>query len=448
MLLQLSPLLQVISPSGLHETRRPEAGLENVVFTPKQHFRKETVCRREVEPAPDDGTVQVRLSTRYARAASVGAWVLRLTVNGLPVQRWRGALHAGRIRVRLQGIRRGDVIGLEIRTMQNRVGAGSWEKASRYVVEEVRFESLAVASTVKPSAHADFTDPRLDPAAIAPQAAAVPIEALLIRSRVLPELNWDVEQQWAVTTDHFVLPMLIVPRRAAAGSVVLCNGAVDLQRSQRRPVFQRSSWQAEIPQHQLYICDPGTVGAEALSLSWGHLSGGVWCIPVAAQAVRAVLGLLQGVRPLPRTYFGSSAGGFWALGLLHFDPGSAAVVNNAQFDCTRWMVGGVNALREARFRDALPATIRRAYPEETNVLKLLESRDEARLIDYHVNLSSGHDREVDLPQAEAFIRTNPEQAAELRIHAYEDPAALHNPMSQSRTLEAIRSSLSRIEGEG
>lgn len=442
--LPLEPLLQVAHPQGKTLTHDPSDDLADSVFIPRAHFQHDLVSRRQFEPAMVDGVAHLRISTRYARPAALGAWVLRLSINGMPLQRWRGALTAGRIRIRVDGVRKGDVLALEIRSLQDRTGAVSWEKATRYRIEESRFEPHSMAAGSRPLAHADVTDPRLDPGTVAADSVAVPIEALHSGQDVLPDLEWDIPQRWAVSTDHFVLPLLLVPRTNAAGSIVLCNGAVDLERSRGLPVFQRSSWHARIPQHQVYVCDPGTVGSEALSLSWGHLSGGIWCVPQAAQAVQGILGLLEGQRPLRRTYFGSSAGGFWALGLMHHDPGAAAVVNNAQFDWTRWMAGGVNALRKARFNGSLPATIRSGYPTQTSALRLLTSGDQPRAVDYYVNLASQHDRTVDLEQARRFQIEEPHLSSAFRIHGYEDPETGHNPMSQDATLSAIQASQVRL----
>lgn len=446
--LPLSPRLRISPRLGAEQDHPLSEEHVDAVYMPRQHFRKGAVCRRDCDAVPADGTVHVRLSTRFAREAARGAWVLRVTVNGVPVQRWRGALQTGRFRTRIDGIRRGDIVGFEIVSLQDRAGAASWEKASLYLIEEVRFSPREVPSGDLRRAHTDVPDPQLDPQSVAPEGVVVPIEALLDTSKTLPELTWDSPQQWAVSTDQFVLPLLVVPRSSATGSVVLSNGAVDLERSDGRPVFQRSSWHTMLEQHQVYVCDPGTVGAEALPLSWGHLSGGVWCVPEASRAIRAVLSLLEGTQAQPRLYFGSSAGGFWALGLMHHDPGSGAVVNNTQFDCTRWMAGGVNALRHARFQGSLPATIRRAYPERTSMLRLLATVDAARIVDYHVNASSPHDRTVDLEQARRFIAEHPRLAAGLRIHEYEDPVAGHNPLPQDRTLEAIRSGFERLRTAG
>ena len=155
------------------------------------------------------------------------------------------------------------------------------------------------------------------------------------------------------------------------------------------------------------------------------------------RAVRAVSSALGVTEPRNRAYFGSSAGGFLSLALLAGDSGARAVVNNAQFDWTRWMPTGVNALRNARFGGKLPAAIRKQYPLTSNVLTLLAERGEPVTVDYHVNLASTHDRQQDLPLFEAFVHAHPELCADVRIHRYFHQANGHNPMPKADTLRVI-----------
>lgn len=256
--------------------------------------------------------------------------------------------------------------------------------------------------------------------------------------------RWPREQQHRldVRTEHAVLPFLVVPRTGADGLLVLNNGAVDQSIAQGRPVFQRSSWSAEIRRHQIYFCDPGTLGDDRLSLAWGQLSGAHWVTRDAVRAVRALAAGLGATPAARRVYYGSSAGGFMALAMLADDPGAAAVVNNAQFDWTRWMATGLNPLREARFGNMLPARLRARHPLRTNALNLLAKRGHPVRIDYHVNLASEHDREIDRPMLDEFVRSHPELTAGVRVLPYEDPEARHNPLPKERTLELLDSAFS------
>ncbi|VEI50377.1 alpha/beta hydrolase family protein [Kocuria rosea] len=243
-----------------------------------------------------------------------------------------------------------------------------------------------------------------------------------------------------VVTGQTVLPFLVVPRAGADSLLVISNGAVDHTVAQGHPVFQRSSWSREIRHHQVYFCDPGTVGIGHLSLAWGQVSREYSAVHDAAHAVRVVASGLRVADPGRRVYYGSSAGGFLALALLSDDEGASAILNNAQFDWTRWMATGLNPLRQARFANMLPLDLRRRYPLRTNVLNLLVKRDRPVRIDYHVNLASKHDRDIDHPMFEEFVHSHPSLTRNVQVLPYDDVEAGHNPLPKGRTIELLNDS--------
>ncbi|MFI7481844.1 hypothetical protein ACH9EU_05435 [Kocuria sp. M1R5S2] len=256
-------------------------------------------------------------------------------------------------------------------------------------------------------------------------------------------LTPDEHHRLDVVTDYFTISLLVVPRRGAEGLVVLNNGAVDQERAAGAPVFQRSTWSREIRHHQIYVHDPATGAPDFLSLGWGQMSPDKWAAFYIGRVVRA-LAVQLGVREARnRAYFGSSAGGFMALALLADDEGASAIINNAQFDWTRWMATGVNALRHARFGGMLPADIREKHPLTANVLNLLAKRARPLRIDYHVNVASTHDRKQDLPTFNAFVAQNPRLCADVRVHHYFDKSAGHNPLSKDRTLHLLHEAFAR-----
>ena len=253
----------------------------------------------------------------------------------------------------------------------------------------------------------------------------------------------DAHHRVDVVTDYFTIPLLIVPRTGADRLVVLNNGAVDQQRAAGAPVFQRSSWSSEIRHHQVYVSDPATGPPDFLSLGWGQMSPDKWAAFYIGRVVRTLAAQLGVTDARHRMYFGSSAGGFMALALLADDEGARAVINNAQFDWTRWMATGVNALRHARFGGMLPADIRAKHPLTANVLNLLVKRGRPLRIDYHVNLASTHDRKQDLPTFNAFLTANPRLCQDVRVHHYFDQTAGHNPLSKPETLGLLNESFHR-----
>ncbi|KLU08110.1 hypothetical protein [Kocuria sp. SM24M-10] len=247
----------------------------------------------------------------------------------------------------------------------------------------------------------------------------------------------EVAHRIDVVTPRTVLPLLVVRKLQAQSVVVMNNGAVDQNLAHRRVVFQRSSWSEDIRHHQIYLYDPATGGPDFLSLAWGQLSEDHWLVPDMARAVVTLAEALGCPEVHQRTYFGSSAGAFMALALMAHDNGSRAVINNAQFDWTRWMPTGVNALREARFGNLLPTLLRERYPDRTNVLTLLAARAARMNVQYHVNLASKHDRVIDYPMFHDFLVEHAHLIGDVEVHPYFDEKSGHNPLSKERTLSIL-----------
>lgn len=215
-----------------------------------------------------------------------------------------------------------------------------------------------------------------------------------------------------------------------ADLVILLNGAVDLERSQRQPVFQRFSWWPDIRSHVLAVCDPGTFGDEALPLAWSHASAWKWATPAIAEIIQVIAAAIGGLPPTRRTYFGSSAGGHLALQLSIRDPGSRAIANNCQFDWTRWFAPAVRAVCQSRFKGMSPQKIRERFSNEISPLNAVREFGLEPRLDYWINLSSSHDRSVDLPQLTDLIRTRPELSQRITVHAYHDSKQGHNPVDK------------------
>lgn len=219
--------------------------------------------------------------------------------------------------------------------------------------------------------------------------------------------------------------------------VILLNGAVDLDRSQRQPVFQRFSWWPDIGAHVLSVCDPGTVGDDALSLAWSHASPWKWATPVIAEIVHVIADSLGPIPSDRRTYFGSSAGGHLALQLSIRDPESRAVVNNCQFDWTRWFAPAVREVCTRRFERMSPQRIRDLFPNDISPLNAVREFGLIPRLDYWVNLSSKHDSGVELPQLIELFRTRPALAQGITVHAYRDPEKGHNPVDKQTALRML-----------
>lgn len=267
------------------------------------------------------------------------------------------------------------------------------------------------------------------------EVTTVPLAELrdFAAERLVPDEKLRVD----VVAERCTVPLLVVPRTGASKLLVLNNGAVDQERAGRSVVFQRSTWSDEIRHHQVYVYDPATGAPDFLRLGWGQLAPKQTVFVDIVRIVRRISLALGVESPADRTYFGSSAGGFIALSLAVNDPGARSVINNAQFDWTRWMAKSVNALRAARFGNQTPQALREKYPLTTNVLNLMAKRSRPLHLHYLVNLASKHDRQIDYPMFQQFMMDNPEICADVTVSHYFDPDAGHNPLHRSRLVPIL-----------
>lgn len=265
----------------------------------------------------------------------------------------------------------------------------------------------------------------------------ITIQVSDIDESALSDIPLDQPTRIDVSASGLVVPMLIVKRPSADHLVIMNNGAIDQSRAEGRPVFQRSTWWSQIQYHQIFVCDPATVGKNAIPLAWGNISETIWTPPSISQAVLAVSRAMGVEDPTHRLYFGSSAGGFMALALLGEDQGSKAIINNAQFDWTRWMEGAVDQLRAQRFNGLTPDQIRNRYRLTANVLERLADKKADLRCDYHVNTESEFDMVWALPAMNRFIEMNPELSSEIRVFTYSDSSSGHNPLGRAETISAL-----------
>ncbi|WP_295108570.1 hypothetical protein [uncultured Kocuria sp.] len=268
----------------------------------------------------------------------------------------------------------------------------------------------------------------------------IPLKYLAVRAGAL--LVSDVPVRLDVLYGTLRIPLLVVRRPSAHSMTVLCNGAVDLTRSHGEPVFQRSSWWSDIESHQIFVCDPGTVGSDALSLAWFQETPPAWLPTPVSRSISVVSKLLEVNDPRQRVYYGSSAGGFIALSLLAMDPGARAVVNNAQFDWTRWYAHQVQPVLDAHFPGKDAAYVRRHLPHRANVLHYLAKKCERIRVDYWVNLASDYDRTIPLRTFEKFFKTRDGAGDDVAVHRYDIPKQGHNPLGKDFTLQVLNEQIS------
>lgn len=250
-------------------------------------------------------------------------------------------------------------------------------------------------------------------------------------------LPWEKPVQLNVEASGLSIPLLVVRRQGAERVVVLNNDAIDQELAQGLPVFQRSTWWQRIAHHQIYVCDPATVGDHATSLAWGNISETIWTPPSISQAVSAVSRALGVEASSRRLYYGSGGGGFMALALHGEDEGSSAVVDNALFDWTRGAPETVDLLRSKRFDNLLPDEIRDRWRLTADVLARLADRQVHIHCDYHVNLEAGEETIAALTAMDAFMKGHPSLSSGIRIFRHAEPARGAQPLDGAETIAAI-----------
>lgn len=401
-------------------------------YLPQDDFVTGTTVTRHFHHVPGNGSLIFTVDSPYAKPSALGHWYYQVTINGRPVARWDGAERRRPVHVTIDNVNPSHEIAVEIVALRDHEGAASWEIASRARITDVLFTERR--SEGDPSVAVDV--PGCVFASENSGVLTVPVDHL---DELDPGyFEGDTPRRVDIVTKYCVIPLLVVRRPGADSTVIMCNGAVDQKISGGRPVFQRSTWWRDIAQHQIYVCDPATVGDGAVSLAWGQYSREYWTVPDTARAVQAIAKVLGSAPPDKHVYYGSSAGGFLALALLYHDPEAKAVVNNAQFDWTRWYAPAVNKLRARRLKSMLPADLRSRYPLRTNVLNLLSTMPHEPLVEYWVNTASDHDRDIDLPEFERFIQGFPTFGSTITCHEYHDPQAGHNPLAKGDTLQILK----------
>lgn len=269
-------------------------------------------------------------------------------------------------------------------------------------------------------------------------ARRLTVEDLKLLTRdAIPE---DAPHRIDVDLGFTVVPLLVVRRPQADRLIVFNNGSVNLELSHRQPVFQRSSWWSEIDAHQIFVCDPGTVGEDARAINWLQTAGSPWIVRDLMKGILALSRILGITSPERRLYYGSSAGGFAALLELAYDRQSRAIVNNPQINWTRWYSPQVKPVLEAHFPRLNAKQVRERFPRRTNCLQTFAIVGGAANVEYWVNMAAAHDRDVQLPFALDFVRRNPQICRQFAIRMYYDEQRGHNPLSKPETLELLESS--------
>lgn len=249
-----------------------------------------------------------------------------------------------------------------------------------------------------------------------------------------------------VLSGNVVVPALIwVNADHRDRLLVAMNGAV-ARRSAKKPteVFQRRTWVEDIEASVVFLADPTLQSDNTISIGWGQGGPGSYAIPAMAQTAQYIAGLL-GVPSERRVYFGSSAGGFQALQLGIRDPDAKVLVNNAQFDWTRYEPMNVRSICRHSYDGAAVEKVAKAHLGRTSVIEAAREQGAHPRIRYLLNAASPDDSENQLPAIIAALGRDSSLSSggALDVALYSDPKTQHSPISKSRTLAEINSAFER-----
>ena len=231
--------------------------------------------------------------------------------------------------------------------------------------------------------------------------------------------------------------------------LVLLNGAVERTEDRDpREVFQRRSWVDLLDANVLIMSDATIHPENSLRIGWAQGNGTSALEQAMAECVDYFRRSLQ-IENENILFFGSSAGGYQAVALHSRFNGSRFVVNNAQFDWTRYYPSYVDKVLAHSFDSISVESARRDFPSRCNVLeRFLDSNSSIRGA-YWLNVASSIDYKAQLPVLNAFMARRaarqPNTPMDISVDFYADKRAGHMPRGKEHTVGRINRALWEID---
>lgn len=165
------------------------------------------------------------------------------------------------------------------------------------------------------------------------------------------------------------LHMRIAERKRARSLLVLMPAAQSrIEQGQINPLFSRWNWIPDYPDaHVIAVSDPAIYADKSLSAAW-FISPQIDIIDEISRAVDETRSQLE-VAPEAVVTYGSSLGGFGALGVAAMLPGTRAVAEIPQLDLCRWPVPTALAALERHVTGMPLEKYRADHPEQLDVLE-------------------------------------------------------------------------------
>lgn len=227
--------------------------------------------------------------------------------------------------------------------------------------------------------------------------------------------------------------------------IVMFNGAVSRSSDKDpRNVFQRRTWSDELPANVLYLADPTLSNENNIQIGWGQGLGHNSPLNAMVRCSAFIRDYLQ-LANRDILFYGSSAGGFQATYVHAFFRESTFLVNNAQFDWTKYYKSFVQEIADYSHGGRTVADLVRSEDATTNVLDVFLQENSDINGTYMVNLTSRIDYRTQLPAVNEFLRkrttASDNVSTKLSIEVYADNKLGHMPLPKEQTIAAIKKSL-------
>ena len=251
----------------------------------------------------------------------------------------------------------------------------------------------------------------------------------------------------------YAVPCHFVPDEEYSNRLLVTfNGAVDRDGSKDpREIFQRRTWISSLNANVLMISDATLHPDNDLQIGWAQGNGTDALIRAMIECVEYFRDKL-GLRNDQVLFYGSSAGGFQAVALHGWFPGSRFLVNNAQFDWTLYYPTYVGHIAEHSYGGLDIEHIRNAFPENCNVLSRYLALELPISGCYMVNVASAADMRKQLPVLSRFMSNRaaqqPHVDMDINVKYYVDRKAGHLPLPQDQTIKELSIQLSSTSTGG
>ncbi|UBH13863.1 glycosyl transferase [Macrococcus armenti] len=216
--------------------------------------------------------------------------------------------------------------------------------------------------------------------------------------------------------------------------VVFSNGAIDPSKK-KPPLFMRSNWVEDMTYSAVFI-DDKTIHNSPLRIGWGVGNKNRHYLIDYSIIAKKISHVLR-IKDENVYYFGSSAGGFMALGLATFHKDATAIVNNPQTDVMKYYEKSYKALFQRVFRNMEIDEVNKLYRKRLSLIEMFKTEAYVPKAFYFQNKMCRTDMVNHLNPMKAGFKDIGLSDESIRYVLYEDEIRGHNPPTKENTLKYI-----------